>query len=33
MYVWINVLVDRFGFICLDLHANEKSYLDVHVNI
>ena len=32
IYVWINMLVDRFGFIYLDLHANAKSYLDVHVN-
>ena len=32
IYVWINMLVDEFGFIYLDLHANAKSYLDVHVN-
>ena len=32
IYVWINMLVNRFGFIYLDLHANAKSYLDVHVN-
>ena len=27
------MLVDRFGFIWLDLHSNAQSYLDVHVNI